>query len=227
MSIYIVGHFLLENLFRFLIGIGHSLLLPRPDATPCPPLAYRMEPVYESELQQLLQGCRAQRRASQQRLYALYYNYAMSVARRYTDRLESMEEVVNDAFFKVFTKMHLYSDAVPFKMWFRRIIINTAIDRYRSAMHQVEFQEFAPSNEPETDMGVVESLTREQIIGMLDQLPPAYRTVFNLFVVDGYSHEEISENLGISVGASKSNLSRARQHIRKLLHHELSLFGKA
>lgn len=185
-----------------------------------------MESVHESEFPQLLQGCRAQHRASQQRLYALYYNYAMSVARRYTDRLESTEEVVNDAFFKVFTKLHLYSESVPFKMWFRRIIINTAIDRYRSALHQAEFQEFAPGNEPETDMGVVENLTREQIIGMLDQLPPAYRTVFNLFVVDGYSHEEISENLQISVGASKSNLSRARQHIKKLLHQELSLFGR-
>lgn len=186
-----------------------------------------MTSVHESELQRLLQGCRAQQRGSQQRLYALYYNYAMSVARRYSDRVESTEEVVNDAFFKVFTKMHLYSEALPFRSWFRRIIINTAIDRYRTQLNQIEFQEFAPGHEPEIDMGIAENLTREQVFGLLDRLPPAYRTVFNLFVVDGYSHEEISKELGISVGASKSNLSRARQHLKKILHHELTLLGRA
>ncbi|HMX39039.1 MAG TPA: RNA polymerase sigma factor [Saprospiraceae bacterium] len=186
-----------------------------------------MEPVYESELQQLLQGCRAQQRSSQQRLYALYYNYAMSIARRYSERLDSAEEVVNDAFFKVFTKLHLYSEAMPFKSWFRRIIINTAIDRYRSNLREMDMQELLPGQEPDVDMGIAEDLTREQIFGMLDQLPPAYRAVFNLFVVDGYSHEEISEELSISVGASKSNLSRARQHLKKILHHELSLLGRA
>jgi RNA polymerase sigma-70 factor (ECF subfamily) len=176
-------------------------------------------------LDQILDGCRKNHRASQQRLYAHFYNYAMTVARRYTGNAETAEEVANDAFFKVFTKIHLYAGNQPFRPWFRRVIINTAIDRVRAGMGDLQQAEFQPWHEPPTSMDVVEHLTREQVWAMLDQLPPAYRTVFNLAVVDGFSHEEIAAALGISVGASKSNLSRARQHLKTILSKEFEFFG--
>lgn len=175
------------------------------------------------DLDQLLQGCRQKDRASQQRLYSQFYNYAMSVARRYVNNLETAEEICNDTFFKVFTKIELYSGAMPFRYWLRRILINTAIDRLRSGMNTPALVELQSWQDPEWDSGIIEELTHEQIIGMLDQLPPAYRMAFNLFVVDGFTHEEIAEVLQISVGASKSNLSRARQHLRKLLPNDFEL----
>jgi RNA polymerase sigma factor (sigma-70 family) len=190
-------------------------------------LPYSMEEVQETELLSIIDGCRRQHRASQQRLYALFYNYTMSVARRYTGALEAAEEVANDAFFKVFTKIDLYAGHLPFKAWLRRIIINTAIDRYRSSIHRIPTLELTEINAAEADDGTIEHLSRQQVVDMLDLLPPAYRTVFNLYVVDGFSHEEISETLDISIGASKSNLSRARQHIKKLLKNELELFVKS
>ncbi len=167
-------------------------------------------------LNHLLDGCRQNQRASQQRLFAMFYNYAMTIARRYTGNTEAAEEVVNDSFFKVFTKIHLFNGEQPFRFWLRRVVINTAIDRFRSNAHQVQFTELQTWHDGRDELGIVEDLTREQILSMLDQLPPSYRTVFNLFVVDGFSHEEIAEKLGISIGASKSNLARARQHLRTI-----------
>jgi RNA polymerase sigma-70 factor (ECF subfamily) len=147
----------------------------------------------------------------------MYYNYAMTVSRRYSGTLENAEEVVNDAFFKVFTKISLYNGQQPFQLWLRRIIINTAIDRFRSNIHQIPVTELQPWHDPEQE-AAVESKLNEELVGVLDHLPPGYRTVFNMYVVDGFSHEEISNILEISVGTSKSNLSRARQQLKTFLN---------
>lgn len=177
-------------------------------------------------IEHLLEGCRQSKRASQQQLFAMFYNYAMTIARRYTGNAEAAEEVVNDAFFKVFTKLHLFNSEQPFRFWLRRIVINTAIDRLRAGLNQFQWAELQTWHDPHTDSGIVEELTREQILSMLDQLPPSYRTVFNLFVVDGFSHEEIADSLGISIGTSKSNLARARQHLKTIFADDFEFSRK-
>ncbi len=178
----------------------------------------------ETILNSVIAGCRQNDRQSQQRLHGLFFHYAMTVARAYSGSQHTTEEVVNDAFFKVFTKIHLYSpeNGVGFRPWFRRIIINTAIDRYRTEVTRPHFQEFSNLNDSGEEMNLTEKMTFDQIMGMLDKLPPAYRTVFNLFVGEGMTHEEIADALQISVGTSKSNLSRARQHVRRLLSNEIA-----
>ena len=175
-------------------------------------------------LDEILDGCRKNQRASQQRLFTHFYNYAMTVARRYMGNTELAEEVVNDAFFKVFTKIHLFLGGQPFRPWLRRVIVNTAIDRLRANMNLAPETELQPWHDSGSLTGIEEELTREQIWTLLDRLPPAYRTVFNLAVVDCFSHEEIATTLGISVGASKSNLSRARQYLKTLLKTEFEFF---
>ncbi|MBN8676746.1 MAG: RNA polymerase sigma factor [Chitinophagales bacterium] len=175
-------------------------------------------------LDEIISGCREQNRLSQQRLYSHFYNYAMTVARRYMGGQELAEEVVNDAFFKVFTKIHLYSSDQSFKPWLRRVVVNTAIDRLRSQMSTPPNQELLDMHDSGKLSGIEENLTQEQIWSMLDKLPPAYRTVFNLAVIEGMTHEEIAQSLDISVGASKSNLSRARQFIRNMLKTEFEFF---
>ena len=176
------------------------------------------------DLEQIIDGCRKNKRASQQRLFAHFYNYAMTIARRYMSNGELAEEVTNDAFFKVFTKIHQYAGELPFRPWLRRIIVNTAIDRLRSNLNDIRATEIKPWHDPNEEVAIETELTREQIWAMLDRLPPGYRAVFNLAVVDGFTHEEISEALGISIGASKSNLSRARQYLRNLLKNEFEFF---
>jgi RNA polymerase sigma factor (sigma-70 family) len=181
----------------------------------------------EKEFVQLLHGCQRRQRASQYQLHGLLYNYAMSVARRYAGGLEAAEEVTNDAFFKVFTKIDqfVWKDGEAqgaFRGWFRRIVINTAIDRCRSSLHTTPSEELTYLNEASVEDGLLEQLTFEQVMRLLDYLPPAYRTVFGLFVADGFTHEEIAEMLQINIGTSKSNLSRARQYLKKLLSNEIA-----
>lgn len=183
-----------------------------------------MEEATHVNLEEVLQGCRNHDRSSQQQLFTQYYNYAMTIARRYMGGNDAAEEVVNDAFYKVFTKIHMYSSRQPFRPWLRRIVVNTAIDQIRSANKWVK-NDTTPPPEGISLPDVVENITQEQIWAMLDALPPAYRTVFNLAVVDGFTHEEIAETLGISIGASKSNLSRARQYLKNLLQNEFEFFG--
>ncbi len=172
----------------------------------------------------ILEGCRQNNRASQQRLYVQFYNYAMTIGRRYMGNVETAEEVVNDAFFKAFTKIHMFNGNQPFRPWLRRVIVNTAIDRLRSNLNITPETELQTWHDPGALTGIEEELTREQIWAMLDQLPPGYRAVFNLAVIDGFSHEEIAATLQISVGASKSNLSRARQYLKTLLKTEFQFF---
>lgn len=181
----------------------------------------------EKEFHQLLKGCKGQHRASQYQLHGLLYNYAMTVARRYAGSTEAAEEVTNDAFFKVFTKIDqfVYREGdvmAAFRGWFRRIVINTAIDRCRSSIHTQQTEEWVAGHEVAVENGLLEKLTFDQVLQLMDHLPTAYRTVFGLFVADGFTHEEISEMLQISVGTSKSNLSRARQHLKKLLSKEIA-----
>lgn len=181
--------------------------------------------VNETEIGKIIDGCRENRRASQERLFAVFYNYAMTIARRYMGNAETAEEIVNDAFFKVFTKIHYLTGEQPFRLWLRRIVINTAIDRFRSQIGDLPHTELQPWHEAESEPSIVEDLTREQIFAMIDRLSPAYRAVFNLYVVDGFTHDEIAQTLNISIGTSKSNLARARQQLKTIFYNDFEMTG--
>ena len=180
----------------------------------------------EKEIQQLIEGCRAGERTSQQRIYAQFRNYALSVCSRYATTQEDAREVVNDAFFKIFTKIDRYDSAHSFKGWLHRVVVNTAIDRYRTERNQPRHDELNRAEGVEVELEVIENLTREEILKMVQRLPPSYRTAFNLFVVDGFSHPEIAEMLGITEGASKSNLSKARAHLKRMMLADESEIGR-
>lgn len=141
----------------------------------------------------------------------------MSICVRYSKDAEEAREVLNDGFMKVFTRLTQYHRDKPFKGWLRRIMINTALDNYRHNLkyyHAADIEAAAPVAD---GADTISSLNYEYLIGLIQQLSPAYRTVFNLYVIDGYTHEEIGEILGISSGTSKSNLSKARANLREVL----------
>lgn len=171
----------------------------------------------EKELIIHLEGCRTGNRTSQQRVYGHFYGYALAVCSRYASTNDEAKEVLNDAFFKIFTKIDHYNPDYSFKGWLHRVVVNTAIDRYRSRQNQPITEDISQAQSIEIETEVVENLTREEIFKMVQHLPPAYRTVFNLFVVDGFSHPEIAQKLNITEGASKSNLSKARMKLKKML----------
>jgi RNA polymerase sigma-70 factor (ECF subfamily) len=177
-----------------------------------------MDYMKDSTFAEIVQSCQRQERQGQEQMFNLFYNYAMSVAIRYTPTMEIAEEVVNDSFVKVFTNIdRLYNPELSFKGWLRRIVINTALDLLKKKkMIQVNNLDTGWQVGEESD--IVERLTREKVLEYVKKLPTQYKTVFNLYVVDGYTHPEIAVLLNISVGSSKSNLSRARFHLKHLLN---------
>ncbi|GAB3034953.1 RNA polymerase sigma factor [Spirosoma pulveris] len=170
-------------------------------------------------LNDLLAGCLRNQRKSQELLYKQFYGYAMSVCLRYAPTREGALEVLNDGFLKVFTRLDQYDSTQPFKGWLRRILINAAIDHYRQEVrhHNHEAVEQVEQTVATESADAFGQLAHEELMGLVQRLSPAYRLVFNLYVMDGFTHEEIAGQLGISVGASKSNLARARENLRTLV----------
>lgn len=172
----------------------------------------------ETSMQLLVQGCKKNDRESQRLLYQHYYSYAVSICARYCRSFEESKEIVNDGFMKVFQKLDQHETESSFKAWLRRIMINSAIDHYRKeAKH---YNHTGVEHEVIHDSAgnhALADLSYAELIGMIQTLSPAYRAVFNLYVIDGYSHHEIGEILGISEGTSKSNLMKARENLKKML----------
>jgi RNA polymerase sigma-70 factor (ECF subfamily) len=147
----------------------------------------------------------------------LYYGYAMRICLRYAKNKEEAVEVVNDGFMKVFNNISRYDTSLSFHSWLSTIMINTSIDHYRKRIKQIQMEELNATQELDTQENILSHLNYKDLIDLVQKLSHSYRTVFNLFVVDGYKHEEISEMLQISVGASKSNLFKAREQLKKML----------
>jgi len=140
-----------------------------------------------------------------------------ALCKRYVKTTENAEEVMIEGFCKVFQKMDMYSGMGSFEGWIRRIIINESLMFLRK---NYRFQEHSDVTELPIDSGEVpvdDKLAANEILLLLDQLPTGYRTVFNLYVIEGYKHREIAEELGISVNTSKSQLILAKQRLRELL----------
>lgn len=141
----------------------------------------------------------------------------MGVCLRYSRTREEALEIVNDGFIKIFKKLDHYSQGLSFKGWLRKVMINSAIDYYRrneKHYHSLDISHVKYETSTET---ILDNLSEQDIIAAIQRLPPSYRMVFNLFVIEGYQHEEIANQLGISVGTSKSNLSIARNKLQKML----------
>jgi RNA polymerase sigma factor (sigma-70 family) len=168
-------------------------------------------------LQEILDGCIKRNRRSQELLYKQFYGYAMGVCLRYSKSREEAKEILNDGFFKIFTKLESFDTTRPFKIWLGRIMINTALDHYRREVRRDIFDDSETGEEVSVDETIIGKLAYEELVGLIQQLTPSYRLVFSLYVIDSYTHEEIAEQLNISLGASKSNLSRAREKLREML----------
>lgn len=153
----------------------------------------------------------------------MFYAYGMSITLRYADSRDRAAAILNDAFMKVFVNINKYDLDRPFKPWLRKIIVNTAINHYHKNKKTREWEDLEVA---ENELGQKEAITSgisyEEIIEMVQQLSPAYRTVFNLYVIEGFKHREIAEILGISVGTSKSNLSKAKQNLQSILEKNLT-----
>lgn len=170
-----------------------------------------------TNLETVLYNCSRSNRKAQEQLYKMHYSYAMSIALRFSNNRESAAEILNDGFLKTFHYLSEGGKIDNFLPWLRKIIINTAIDYYR---RNSKFTELIAYDQhlPETvfDDNIIANLTAEDIIATLQKLPDIHRVIFILYEIEGYSHKEIGEKLGISEMASRKNLSRAKNQLKML-----------
>jgi RNA polymerase sigma factor (sigma-70 family) len=165
----------------------------------------------------ILEGCRNQTRESQKLLYREFYAYGMSICLRYADNRDEAAEILNDGFMKIFNSIRQFDLSKPLKPWLRTIMVNTSINHYRQKQRIIQAEEMERASQESEAESIISGISYQEIIGMLQKLPPSYRTVFNLHVIEGYRHEEIAKMLSITAGTSKSNLFKAKEHLKSIL----------
>lgn len=180
------------------------------------------EPKIFEQIDQLIEACLKGDRQSQSRLYNLYVQQMFVICLRYSKTREEAEEILQEGFMKVFEFMHQYKSTGPFEGWMRKIMVNCALQKYRSKGNLRPVIDIdTVSVEHAVHEDIISKIGTKELLKMVQQLPPAYRMIFNLYVFEGMKHREIAELLGISEGTSKSNLSDARAILQKAVSKSL------
>lgn len=175
-------------------------------------------------LEEIIRGCKAGKIKDQERLFNLYADMLFGVCLYYSKDQTDAEDLLHEGFMKIFQHIHSYRYEGSFEGWMRRIMINTSLERFRKERHLYPLSEAENSIEGKLEEDIISQITTKDLIQMIQELSPRYRMVFNLYAIEGYSHREISEMLGISEGTSKSNLARGRmilqRKVRRFLYTE-------
>jgi RNA polymerase sigma factor (sigma-70 family) len=179
----------------------------------------------EKQLKETIKKSMKGSRKAQEHLFKAYYSKMIAVCMRYSRDHDTAQEVCQIGFIKVFDNLERYSFDGSFEGWMRRIMVNTAIDQIRKSKKEltiIEDDSRIESDviEDEADSADFVGLEVSDVVEAVQQLSPAYRSVFNLYVMENYSHKEVSEILEISEGTSKSNLAKAKRNLRTLLEHK-------
>lgn len=175
------------------------------------------------ETRNLIEGCLREDRHSQNSLYNLLSKKMFIVCLRYSKNREEAEEILQEGFMKVFQFIHQYKNTGSFEGWVSKIMVNCALQRYRSKkhLHAVISMDFVPEDNLINDENAISKIETKELLSMIQKLSPAYRMVFNLYVFEGLKHKEIAKLLNISEGTSKSNLSDARALLQKAVNNSL------
>ena len=171
----------------------------------------------QNELQNILNGCRTGNPSSQKQLYKQFYRYGMNVSNRYAQSEEEAEEMLNDAFLRVFTKIELYDPQQSFPGWFHTIVVRSAINYLKKYQNKPLTEDIELAKNIDFSDPINEHISAEEVRYFVRQLPPSYRMAFNLSVVEGYSHVEIAAMLGIADGTARTNMMIARQKLQKMV----------
>lgn len=174
------------------------------------------------DLDKIIELCKKSERRAQEQLFRHFYGKMLAVCLRYIQDRDSAQEVLQEGFIKVFENIKGYDSKGSFEGWVRRIMANTAIDAIRKIRKDTQLSDdvndfkYIPDEDEAEDWDIT-TLKAEIAMEAIQQLSPAYRTVFNLYVLEEYTHKEIAETLGISEGTSKSNLAKAKMNLQHYL----------
>lgn len=167
---------------------------------------------------QLIEKCRQKNPGAQQALYNLYARKMMGVCMRYTADVETARDLLQEGFVTVFTHLDSFMGSGSLEGWIRRIMVNTALQHLRKCVVFIEATDLALyETSLSSEYSVLDTLSAQDLMKMVESLPPGFRTIFNLYAIEGYSHSEIAQMLKISEGCSRSQYSRARKHLQQLI----------
>ncbi|MBG0858492.1 MAG: sigma-70 family RNA polymerase sigma factor [Bacteroidales bacterium] len=168
-------------------------------------------------MKNIINGCLKGNRRDQELLYRRHAAKLYAVCLQYSGNDEEARDILQDGFIKIFENLVHYRDEGSFEGWIRRIVVNTALEKYRNKhnLYRVDDIDQIPELDAQPDNEDYAGLEAIDLLDIIRELPPKYRLVFNLFAIEGYSHKEISKMMNISEGTSKSNLSRARVILQK------------
>jgi len=171
----------------------------------------------EATEQELLEGCLKEDRRFQKELYDRYSSKLLAVCCRYCRNREEAQDVLHEGFIKAIKNLHRFEGKGSFEGWLRRIMVNASLENFRKTKYLVAVEDIQEAESQQTDSVAVEQMSAKELLSMVQALPAGFRIVFNLYAIEGFSHKEISEQLGISVGTSKSQLSRARASLQNMI----------
>ena len=165
-----------------------------------------------------IQGCRKQHREAQRMVYEIMAPKLYRLCKRYLKKEEEIEEVLADAFFTIFTKIEQLKEDLAFEAWARKIMVNNCLLQIKKNINfNLYLEDVSYNSQPLADE--VTDLEEEDLLNLLQYIPDGCQTIFNLFVIEGYSHKEIAEMLEITTGTTKSNLARARMILKEKIDH--------
>lgn len=171
----------------------------------------------------LIKGCIEGNRQMQEELYNRFSGKMYAVCLRYANNADDAQDLLQEGFIKVYRNLHRFRAEGSFEGWIRRVFVNSAIEHFRKK--SIELSKVSDKEEntiEDSDVSALDQLAERDIVKLIQDLSPGYRTVFNMYVVEGYSHKEIGDLLGISEGTSKSQLARARSILQKKVAQYLS-----
>lgn len=173
-------------------------------------------------LQKLIEGCKKRDPECQKLLFKAFYGRMLGLCLRYSNQRDDAQDVVQEGFIRLFDKIDLYKETGSFEGWIKKIFVNMALDNLRRNKMQLisidceGYRKELRAHE-KLDQSLLDRISQEKLLEAIQNLSPVYRTVLNLHVYEGYTHDEIASELGISAGTSKSNLSKAKVNLKKML----------
>jgi len=175
----------------------------------------------------IIKGCKKGNETMQRLLYELYSPKMFPICLRYTKSIQDAEDVLQEAFIKVFKNIHTFKKGNPLEPWLKKIVVNTALNHNRSKLYLYpakdveEMKDYLPNN-----ISIIEDYSFQELIELIQKLPTRCQVVFNLYALEGYKHNEIAEMLEISEGTSKSQYARAKMLLKELINQHERVFYK-
>ncbi|MFT3681587.1 MAG: RNA polymerase sigma factor [Ferruginibacter sp.] len=171
----------------------------------------------------MIRGCISGDRKMQELLYQRYSPKMYAVCLRYSNNADDACDLLQDGFIKVYKNLEKYRGEGSFEGWIRRIFVNTSIEHFRRKTKLTGITESQEKNIEDKELSAFDSMAEKDIIKIIQQLSPGYRQVFNMYIIEGYTHKEIGDILGISEGTSKSQLARAKSILQKMVEEKVHL----